>query len=60
VVDWYTQNMGFQLIGQITHIKRAETPEVGIFHIYPANLREVKIAYMVTGNGVGFEVFEFV
>lgn len=52
--------MGFQLIGKITHIKRSETPGAGIFHIYPASLQEVKIAYMATGNGVGFEVFEFV
>lgn len=52
--------MGFQLIGQITHIKRSETPDAAIFHIYPANLQEVKIAYMATGNGVGFEVFEFI
>lgn len=52
--------MGFQLIGRITHIKRSGTPEAGIFQIYPANLNEVKIAYMATGNGVGFEVFQFI
>lgn len=60
VVDWYTKVMGFQLIGgKITHIKRSATPDAGIFNIYPANLHDVKIAYMSTGNGVGFEIFEF-
>ncbi|KAL2864267.1 Glyoxalase/Bleomycin resistance protein/Dihydroxybiphenyl dioxygenase [Aspergillus lucknowensis] len=60
VVPWYTRLFGFQLIGQISHIKRADTPDAGIFSIYPPELNEVKIAYMSTGNGVGFEVFEFV
>ncbi|KAF9887857.1 hypothetical protein FE257_009517 [Aspergillus nanangensis] len=60
VVDWYSQHMGFQLIGTITHLKRSATPTAAIFQIYLANLNEVKIAYMTTGNGVGFEVFQFV
>lgn len=59
-VQWYQDILGFQLIGNtIHHIKRSETPESAIFHIYPSSLNEVKIAYMATGNGVGFELFEF-
>ena len=59
-VTFYRDLLGFELIGDtIHHIKRAETPESAIFAIYPATLNEVKIAYMATGNGVGFEVFEF-
>jgi catechol 2,3-dioxygenase-like lactoylglutathione lyase family enzyme len=59
-VNWYTSVMGFQLIGnKIHHIKRTEQPKAAIFGIYPENLQEVKIGYMSTGNGVGFELFEF-
>jgi catechol 2,3-dioxygenase-like lactoylglutathione lyase family enzyme len=60
VVDWYSRVLGFQLIGNKIHIKRAEDPSAGIFQIYPPDLNEVKIAYLATGNGIGFEVFQFV
>ncbi|KAH6986722.1 hypothetical protein EDB80DRAFT_655707 [Ilyonectria destructans] len=60
VTKWYTDMLGFQIIGgKIMHIKRSETPSAGIFQIYGDSLHEVKLAYMATGNGVGFEVFEF-
>jgi catechol 2,3-dioxygenase-like lactoylglutathione lyase family enzyme len=60
VVKWYTDVMGFQLIGsKIVHIKRSEDPSAAIFSIYGSSLQEVKLAYMATGNGVGFEVFQF-
>ncbi|KAK7423565.1 hypothetical protein QQX98_001023 [Neonectria punicea] len=60
VVKWYSDLFGFRLLGSIQHIKRSETPDDAIFGIYPASLNEVKLAWMTTGNGVGFEVFEFV
>jgi catechol 2,3-dioxygenase-like lactoylglutathione lyase family enzyme len=60
VVSWYTENMGFRLLGKIAHIKRSSDPNGAIFGIYGTELNEVKLAYMSTGNGVGFEVFEFV
>jgi catechol 2,3-dioxygenase-like lactoylglutathione lyase family enzyme len=61
VVKWYTEVMGFQIIGgKIVHIKRADKPSEPIFAIYGDALNEVKLAYMATGNGVGFEVFEFI
>lgn len=59
-VNWYSQVFGFKLLGNIYHIKRSETPDAAIFGIYPASLNEVRLAYMATGNGVGFEVFEFI
>jgi catechol 2,3-dioxygenase-like lactoylglutathione lyase family enzyme len=60
-VEWYTKLFGFQLLGnKIHHIKRSEQPDGAIFGIYPDSLDEVKLAYMSTGNGVGFEIFEFV
>lgn len=59
-IDWYASLFGFQLLGNILHLKRSANPEAAIFGIYPPNLNEVKIAYLATGNGVGFEIFEFV
>ncbi|KAJ3529025.1 hypothetical protein NM208_g9942 [Fusarium decemcellulare] len=60
VTKWYTEVMGFTLANnKIKHIKRSEDPGNGIFRIYPESLQEVKLAFMITGNGVGFEVFEF-
>jgi hypothetical protein len=59
-VEWYSTQLGFELIGNaIQHISRASEPDAGIFRIYPDTLTKVKIAYMATGNGVGFEIFEF-
>ncbi|CAH0040763.1 unnamed protein product [Clonostachys rhizophaga] len=61
VTKWYTEVMGFHVHGgMIKHIKRSETPDASIFDIYGDSLNECKIAWMATGNGVGFEVFEFV
>lgn len=47
-------------MGKICHIKRSEDPNDPIFRIYPEELQEVKLAKMVTGNSVGFEIFEFI
>ncbi|KAF4551119.1 Enoyl-(Acyl carrier protein) reductase-like protein 32 [Elsinoe fawcettii] len=60
-VAFYRDIFGFQLIGDVIHhIKREDSPGAPIFSIYPDNLNEVKIAYMSTGNGVGYEIFEFI
>ncbi|OJD29516.1 glyoxalase [Diplodia corticola] len=59
-VAWYTKVLGFKLLGTVCTITRAEHPEDAIFGIYPESLQEVKLAKMATGNGVGFEIFEFV
>ncbi|KAH8654231.1 glyoxalase/bleomycin resistance protein/dioxygenase [Ilyonectria robusta] len=60
VTKWYTEVMGFKVhANKIKHIRRSEDPNNGIFKIYPSSLQEVKLAFMATGNGVGFEVFEF-
>lgn len=58
--EWYSGVLGFQVIrDRIFHIKRSENPSAAIFAIYGEALQEVKLAYMATGNGVGFEVFQF-
>ena len=59
-VAWYSSILGFRLIGSILTIDRATNPKMPIFLMYPASLQKAKIAFMTTGNGVGFEVFEFV
>lgn len=38
---------------------RALHPDNAIFKIYPPDLQRVRIAYLSTGDGVGFELFEF-
>jgi hypothetical protein len=39
---------------------RNEAPDAPIFKIYGDSLKQVKVAWLSAGNGVGFEVFEFV
>ncbi|KAF4987177.1 hypothetical protein FDECE_15558 [Fusarium decemcellulare] len=59
-IKWYSRVLGFQVIrDRIFHIKRSDNPSAAIFAIYGDALQEVKLAYMATGNGVGFEVFQF-
>lgn len=58
--DWYRRVLGFQLLGEICHVTRSGNPNDPIFGIYPDTLQEVKMAKMDTGNGVGFEIFEFI
>ncbi|GJC88577.1 hypothetical protein ColLi_11415 [Colletotrichum liriopes] len=61
VVKWYTEVLGFKLIGdRILRIKRSEDPSNAVFHIFGEGLNEVHMAYLATGNEDGFEVFEFV
>lgn len=50
---------GFQLVGNlIHHIARSERLNDPIFSIFPELQNEVKTAYMATGNGEGFGIFE--
>lgn len=61
VVKWYTDVLGFGLISDgIMHIKRSNNPSSPIFRIYRDSLREVKLAYIATGNSVSFKVFQFI
>lgn len=39
---------------------RKTTPDTPLFRIYGESLRRVKIAFLVSGNGVGIEFFEFI
>jgi hypothetical protein len=51
---------GFTQHGQIAHVTRETKPNANIFKIYGDDLQEFKMAFLSTGNGVGFEIFEFI
>ncbi|KAI1609049.1 Glyoxalase/Bleomycin resistance protein/Dihydroxybiphenyl dioxygenase [Exophiala viscosa] len=62
-VAWYTEHLGFrQLKPNVLH-KRDESidrnKDKNFFRIHPEPVREVKVAYLAAGNGIGFELFEF-
>ncbi|OAL05174.1 Glyoxalase/Bleomycin resistance protein/Dihydroxybiphenyl dioxygenase [Phaeosphaeriaceae sp. SRC1lsM3a] len=59
-VHWYSILFGFKKIRPNKVTDRDATPNAPIFRIYGDTLRKVKIAYLGTGNGVGFEIFEFI
>ncbi|KAH9904393.1 Glyoxalase/Bleomycin resistance protein/Dihydroxybiphenyl dioxygenase [Xylariomycetidae sp. FL2044] len=57
---WYTKHFGFRRIRSDRYTDRSVTPEAPIFRICGASLQKVKAAFLAAGNGVGFELFEFV
>ncbi|CAO2652687.1 Nn.00g020980.m01.CDS01 [Neocucurbitaria sp. VM-36] len=59
-VDWYGNVFGFKRIRGDRMTDRAETEDAPILKIYKSKLHKVKIAWLGTGNSVGFEVFEFI
>ncbi|KAF2163423.1 hypothetical protein M409DRAFT_26037 [Zasmidium cellare ATCC 36951] len=54
VVEWYGKHLGFRRLTSSSH----EMGPGG--KIYGSTLRKAKVAYLTTGNGVGFEIFEFI
>ncbi|KAK4945649.1 hypothetical protein LTR10_015268 [Elasticomyces elasticus] len=60
-VKWYTEILGFRKLRQCPRLtERSKTPNASIFDIYGDELQTLKIAFLVTGNGVGIELFEFI
>jgi catechol 2,3-dioxygenase-like lactoylglutathione lyase family enzyme len=60
-VKWYTEILGFRKLRQSVRLTdRRLTPGAALFSIYPDELQSVKIAFLVSGNGVGIELFEFI
>lgn len=58
---WYTEILGFRKLRQSVRLTdRRLTPDAALFRIYPEELQSVKIAFLVSGNGVGIELFEFI
>ncbi|KAL4791446.1 Glyoxalase/Bleomycin resistance protein/Dihydroxybiphenyl dioxygenase [Aspergillus venezuelensis] len=58
-INWYSTVFGFCLLRQVTR-SRPETPDSPIFTMYGPVMQKAKIAFMTAGNGIGFELFEFV
>ncbi|MCJ1299959.1 hypothetical protein MMC08_002753 [Hypocenomyce scalaris] len=56
--EWYIKMFGYRRIHSNTVSDRKDDPESAVFKIYGETLRRVKVAYLSTGNGVGFEIFE--
>ncbi|KAF2650891.1 Glyoxalase/Bleomycin resistance protein/Dihydroxybiphenyl dioxygenase [Lophiostoma macrostomum CBS 122681] len=59
-VEWYGTVFGFKRIRGDRMTDRPTMSSSPIFSIYPSSLQKVKIAWLGTGNSVGFEVFEFI
>jgi catechol 2,3-dioxygenase-like lactoylglutathione lyase family enzyme len=59
--EWYTKVFGFRKIrSDRTTDRDVDGPESPIFKIYGNKLNKVKSAWLACGNGVGFEIFEFI
>ncbi|ORY15279.1 Glyoxalase/Bleomycin resistance protein/Dihydroxybiphenyl dioxygenase [Clohesyomyces aquaticus] len=59
-VEWYGKVFGFKRIRTDRMTDRSTMSTAPIFKIYDSQLHKVKIAWLGTGNSVGFEVFEFI
>ena len=59
--EWYGKHFGFRRIRSDGKVDRStDGDDSPIFKIYGNKLHKVKIAWLATGNGVGFEIFEFI
>ncbi|KAJ9630065.1 hypothetical protein H2204_008720 [Knufia peltigerae] len=58
-IAWYTKVLGFHHVPKTLEFDRAQDPNSPIFPIYGATLHKGRFAFLVTGNGVGLELFEF-
>jgi catechol 2,3-dioxygenase-like lactoylglutathione lyase family enzyme len=59
-VEWYATIFGFKKIRSNRVTDRTLTSDAPIFRIYGDTLQKVKIAFLGTGNSVGFEIFQFI
>ncbi|KAF2732630.1 Glyoxalase/Bleomycin resistance protein/Dihydroxybiphenyl dioxygenase [Polyplosphaeria fusca] len=60
-IHWYTTIFGFRPLRSTPVCSdRSTTPSAPIFRVYGSSLHKVKVAFLSTGNGVGFELFQFI
>jgi catechol 2,3-dioxygenase-like lactoylglutathione lyase family enzyme len=60
-IEFYTKIFGFRKLKDTPRCtKRSENPDAPVFRVYDKRLQEVKVAFLTTGNGVGFELFQFI
>ena len=59
--DFYGKHFGFRrLRNDVMTDQAVDGIDSPTFKIYGNKLQKVKIAFLSTGNGVGFEIFEFI
>ena len=59
-IEWYTKLFGFRRLRNPICCDRSTDPCAPIFRVYDNKLHKVKLAFLATGNGVGFELFQFI
>jgi catechol 2,3-dioxygenase-like lactoylglutathione lyase family enzyme len=60
-VEWYTSLFGFRKLKDMPHCSvRSENPDAPVFRVYDGRLQSFKVAFLTAGNGVGFELFQFI
>lgn len=59
--DWYGKHFGFRRIrSDRVNDQNVDGTNAPLYRIYGESLRKVKIAWLSTGNSVGFEIFQFI
>lgn len=59
-IEWYEKLFGFRRLRNPICCDRTIDPCAPIFRVYDNKLHKVKLAFLSTGNGVGFELFQFI
>ncbi len=60
-IDFYTNTFGFTVLRKERINTECTSTDAKIFRdIFKGLLKEVKVAWLKTGNGVGLELFEFI
>ncbi|OAL31696.1 hypothetical protein AYO20_08089 [Fonsecaea nubica] len=60
-IDFYTELFGLHVIGKMDEEQMKHlAPGHSINQMYGPEIKKFKIAFLVTGNSVGFEMFQFV
>lgn len=60
-VEWYTSLFGFRKLKETPRCtNRSDNPDAPVFRVYDGRLQSFKVAFLSTGNGVGFELFQFI
>lgn len=59
-IEWYTKLFGFRQLRRPVCCDRSTDQCAPIFRVYENKLHKVKLAFLSTGNGVGFELFQFI
>jgi catechol 2,3-dioxygenase-like lactoylglutathione lyase family enzyme len=60
-IEWYKKIFGFRLIREPETIKADDSIRGSVFKdIFGSDFKEVKVAWLSSGNQVGIEIFQFI